>query len=63
MKALLLKLGLSLSLLFAAFALTGCEDNDVEDAADDMGDAMEEAVDEVGDAAEEAGDQLEDATN
>jgi hypothetical protein len=57
------KLGLSFALLIAGFALAGCEDNDVEDAADEMGDAMEDGAEEVGDAAENVVDGVKDATN
>jgi predicted small secreted protein len=57
------KLGLAFALLIAAFALAGCQDNDVEDAADNMGDAMEDATEEVGDAAQDAVDEVKDATN
>ncbi|CAA6693216.1 MULTISPECIES: hypothetical protein [unclassified Lentimonas] len=45
------------------FALTGCEDNNLEDAADEIGDAMEKGVDNVKDAGEDAADAIKDATN
>lgn len=53
-----------LSLIFLSlFAFVGCEDNNMEDAADSMGDAAENAADNVGDAVENAADNVEDATN
>ena len=50
MTELLKKTGLIVSLLFAGFAMTGCEDNNLEDAADEVGDAVEEAADDIKDA-------------
>lgn len=50
MNDILKKSGLILSLIFAAFAMTGCEDNNLEDAADEVGDAFEDAADDVRDA-------------
>jgi len=48
-------------------ACTPAEQNaaeqDVNEAADDTGDALEEAGEEVGDAANEAGEAVEGATN
>lgn len=55
--------------LIAAFAglgavsLAACEDNDVEDAADDVADEIEEAGEEAEDAVEDAADEAEDETN
>lgn len=63
MTELLKKLGLIAALVFSAFALAACSDNDAEDAMDDMGDAIEDAADEVGDTVEDAADEVEDATN
>ncbi|MDQ8195219.1 hypothetical protein QEH59_12340 [Coraliomargarita sp. SDUM461004] len=50
MNELIKKTGLIISLIFAAFAMTGCEDNNLEDAADEVGDAVENAADDVQDA-------------
>jgi len=63
MKKRLIELGFIASLLFAGFILSGCDDNNIEDAADEVGDAMEDASDEVGDAADEVVDGVKDATN
>tara|TARA_R110002111_G_scaffold179290_1_gene244872 strand:- start:177 stop:368 length:192 start_codon:yes stop_codon:yes gene_type:complete len=63
MKTLITKTGLFAALIFAAFMMTGCEDNNMEDAADEVGDAFENAADGVGDAAEDVADDVEDATN
>jgi hypothetical protein len=63
MNDLLKKLGLASLLAFAAFGMTACDDNNVEDAADEMGDAVEDAADEVSDAAEDVVDGVKDATN
>lgn len=43
--------------------LPGCDDNNAEDAADNIGDAMDDAGDAVQDAAEDTADSIEDATN
>jgi len=51
-------------ILFFAFAFAACGgDNDLEDAADEVGDAIEEGADEAKDAAEDAADAVKDATN
>lgn len=50
MKELLKKSGLTFLLLFGTLALAGCEDNNLEDAADEVGDAVEDAADDVEDA-------------
>jgi PBP1b-binding outer membrane lipoprotein LpoB len=63
MKTLITKTGLIASLIFAAFIMTGCEDNNMEDAADEVGDAVENAADNVGDAADDVVDGIKDATN
>ncbi|MBC2601285.1 hypothetical protein [Puniceicoccus vermicola] len=59
-------LALLLTIGGSAFVMTGCDGN-MEDAADNTGDAIENAADEttdaVQDAAEETGDAVEDATN
>lgn len=44
-----------------AAALAGCEqDSDLEDAAEDAGDAMEETAEDVDDAVDDAADDLDD---
>lgn len=63
MNELIKKSGLIISLIFAAFVMTGCEDNNLEDAADEVGDAVENAGDKVGDTVEDAADNVKDATN
>lgn len=50
-------------LALGLFAFTGCDDNNLEDAADEVGDAVEEGVDNVQDAGEDAADAIKDATN
>ncbi|MEO1718402.1 MAG: YtxH domain-containing protein [Planctomycetota bacterium] len=45
----------------ALLVCLGCEQNAVEDAADDTTDAVESAADETQDAAEDAVDEVEDA--
>jgi predicted small secreted protein len=50
-------------LTLGSFALVGCEDNNMEDAADSLGDAVENTSDHIGDAVEDAADSVEDATN
>ncbi len=44
-------------------ALTGCEDDNLDDAADELEDAAEDAADEIEDGADEIGDAVDDATN
>lgn len=63
MHEILKKIGLLAALVFSAFALAACSDDDAEDALDDFGDAVEDAAEETGDAVEEAADNVEDATN
>lgn len=47
-----------------ALALAACSgDNDLEDAADEVGDAIEKGADNAKDAAEDAADAVKDATN
>lgn len=50
----------ALILGLAPAMMTGCEEGDAEDAADDVGDAIEDGVDDAGDAIEEGGEELED---
>jgi PBP1b-binding outer membrane lipoprotein LpoB len=62
MNTVIKKTGLIASFIFAAFIMTGCEDNNMEDAADEVGDAVENAADSVGDTIGNAADSVEDAT-
>lgn len=59
-----------LKTIFASLLVTGgllfagCgDDNDMEDAMDETGDAIEDAADATKDAAEDAADEVRDATN
>lgn len=64
MNELMNKLGLAALFAAAALFFTACSnDNEFEDAAEDLGDAVENVADGAGDAAEEAADKIEDATN
>lgn len=52
-----------------AFTTTSCRnekkdnDNKIEKAADDVGDAIDNAADDVGDAVDDVGDAVDDATD
>ena len=57
-------------LFFTIFALAGatlfyvgCDSNDVEDAADEVGDAVEDGADAAKDAVHDGADAVKDATN
>ena len=67
LNALMKKLGMFMLVVVlatsASMALTGCEDDDLEDAAENVQDAADDAVEETGDALEEAGDEIEKATD
>lgn len=52
-----------LALSSAALAYTGCNQNDVEDAADEVGDAVEDGADATKDAINDGADAVKDATN
>lgn len=54
---------LALTLFGSVFLLQGCEDNDLEDAADEVGDAMEDGADATKDAINDGADAVKDATN
>lgn len=45
------------------FFFIACSDDNLDDAADEVGDAMKEGADNVKDAAKDAADAVEDATN
>lgn len=62
-KEISLRLLAILALSCAALAYAGCSDNDVEDAADEMGDAAEEVGDAAKDAVNDGADAVKDATN
>ena len=49
--------------LTSLFSLTACDEGPVEEAAEEVDQAVENAADAVEDAAEEAGDAVKDATN
>lgn len=54
----------ALALLGTTLLFTGCADDDpIEDAAEDTGDALENAAENTEDAAEDAADEVRDATN
>ncbi|MGJ8652495.1 MAG: hypothetical protein ACSHX8_04430 [Opitutaceae bacterium] len=63
MKLKELSLWIILALGVSAFALTGCDDNNLEDAADEVGDAVEDGADAVKDGIHDAADAVKDATN
>lgn len=49
------------ALMAAPLAMTGCEDdNSVEEAVDDTGDAIDDAADDAGDAIDDAADEIDD---
>ena len=55
---------ISLLLVFSTpLFFIACSDDNLDDAADEMGDAMKEGADNVEDAAKDAADAVEDATN
>ena len=65
-----MKLKKLIRLFFALFAITGatlaftgCEDNDLEDAAEEAGDAIEDGAEATKDAVHDGADAVKDATN
>ncbi len=44
-------------------ALSGCEEDSYDDAADDLEDATDDAVDDIEDGADEIGDDIEDGVD
>jgi len=53
----------SLLLIVAFGLLAACDDNEVEDAAEETGEALEEVAEETGEAAEEAADEVEEGVD
>jgi hypothetical protein len=58
-----LKLLTLLAALGSVFFFVGCKDNNLEDAADEVGDAMEDGAEATKDAVNEGADAVKDATN
>jgi uncharacterized protein YgiB involved in biofilm formation len=57
------KLTIAALMALGLFVMTGCEDNNLEDAADEVGDAMEDGADATKDGVNDAADAVKDATN
>jgi len=53
-------LAASLGLAASPIALTGCEQDDVDDVYDDTTDAVEDTADDVSDELEDAADDIDD---
>lgn len=52
----------ALALGTAPVMMTGCEDDDVDDAVDEVEDAVDDGVDKIEEGVEEVEDEIDDAT-